>query len=160
MQSNTDPRISGAASYAHKGCHQSTLIFERNLPLLRAVKTTSSVFYRTCTKVSDRFTRICALHLRISRLLLLLLLRLLLLHLGFICWSPVRFVTMSELQRSFARAQLAKLPPEAPLIFDEREEDEEDANEMHARSASDSSASSTGTIVPSPTKHLFERSKR
>jgi len=75
---------------------------------------------------------------------------------------------MSELQRSFARAQLARLPPEAPLIFDEREEDEaEDMNEddeytkeKHARSASDSSASSTGTVVPSPTKHLFERPKR
>lgn len=71
---------------------------------------------------------------------------------------------MSELQRSFAKAQLAKLPPEAPLIFDEREEDEEEAEEyakeVHARSSSDSSASSTGTIVPSPTKHLFERPKR
>jgi protein phosphatase methylesterase 1 len=73
---------------------------------------------------------------------------------------------MSELQRSFARAQLARLPPEAPLIFDEREEDEagdeddEDMKEKHARSASDSSASSTGTVVPSPTKHLFERPKR
>jgi protein phosphatase methylesterase 1 len=67
---------------------------------------------------------------------------------------------MSELQRSFAKAQLAKLPPEAPLIFDEREEDDEYEDEMHARSASDSSASSTGTVVPSPTKHLFERTKR
>jgi protein phosphatase methylesterase 1 len=71
---------------------------------------------------------------------------------------------MSELQRSFARAQLARLPPEAPLIFDEREEDEneddEQSAEKHARSASDSSASSTGTVVPSPTKHLFERPKR
>ncbi len=67
---------------------------------------------------------------------------------------------MSELQRSFAKAQLAKLPPEAPLIFDERDEDEGCAEEMHARSASDSSASSTGTVVPSPTKHLFERPKR
>ncbi len=70
---------------------------------------------------------------------------------------------MSELQRSFAKAQLAKLPPEAPLIFDEREEKEEEdeyADYMHNRSASDSSASSTGTIVPSPTKHLFERPKR
>ncbi len=67
---------------------------------------------------------------------------------------------MSELQRSFAKAQLAKLPPEAPLIFDEREEDEEYADDIHNQSASDSSASSTGTIVPSPTKHLFERAKR
>jgi protein phosphatase methylesterase 1 len=77
---------------------------------------------------------------------------------------------MSELQRSFARAQLARLPPEAPLIFDEREEDEaedvnknendEDSSEKHARSASDSSASSTGTVVPSPTKHLFEKPNR
>ncbi|ERF68540.1 Protein phosphatase methylesterase 1 [Endocarpon pusillum Z07020] len=66
---------------------------------------------------------------------------------------------MSELQRSFAKAQLAKLPPEAPLIFDEREEDEECADDTRNRSASDSSASSTGTIVPSPTKHLFERPK-
>ena len=30
---------------------------------------------------------------------------------------------MSELHRSFARAQLAKLPPDVPLEFDEREED-------------------------------------
>jgi protein phosphatase methylesterase 1 len=78
---------------------------------------------------------------------------------------------MSELQRSFARAQLARLPPEAPFIFDEREEDEaedvnennendEDTSEKDARSASDSSASSTGTVVPSPTKHLFEKSNR
>lgn len=68
---------------------------------------------------------------------------------------------MSELQKSFARAQLAKLPPEAPLIFDEREEDDElYAEEQHASSASDSSTSSTGTIVPSPTKHLFEKPKR
>jgi protein phosphatase methylesterase 1 len=72
---------------------------------------------------------------------------------------------MSELQRSFARAQLAKLPPDAPLTFDEREEDQEhqdedDAEQNHTRSASDSSASSTGTVVPSPTKHLFERPKR
>ena len=67
---------------------------------------------------------------------------------------------MSELQRSFAKVQLAKLPPELPPIFDEREEGEESSDEMHARSLSDSSASSTGTIVPSPTKHLFERPKR
>lgn len=67
---------------------------------------------------------------------------------------------MSELQRTFAKAQLAKLPPEAPLIFDEREEYEESEDDLLARSASDSSASSTGTIVPSPTKHLFERAKR
>lgn len=70
---------------------------------------------------------------------------------------------MSEFRKSFARAQLSKLPPEAPLIFDEREEEEQEEEEeedTHARSASDSSASSTATIVPSPTKHLFERPKR
>lgn len=74
---------------------------------------------------------------------------------------------MSELQRSFAKTHLARLPPEAPIIFDERDEDEDEeeeeeeyAHEVHARSASDSSASSASTIVPSPTKHLFEKPKR
>ncbi|KAB8074155.1 Alpha/Beta hydrolase protein [Aspergillus leporis] len=59
---------------------------------------------------------------------------------------------MSELQKSFAKAKLAKLPPEAPLIFD--------APDMHPRDEDDSeSASSTGTVVPSPSRQLFARSR-
>lgn len=66
---------------------------------------------------------------------------------------------MSDLQKSFARAQLSRLPLELP-IFDERDEDEESHENLHVHSASDSSTSSTGTIVPSPTKHLFARPRR
>ena len=68
---------------------------------------------------------------------------------------------MSDLQRSFAKAHLANLPPEPPAIFDEREEEEEDVGDLPERLSGDSSssASSTGTIKPSPTKQLFERSK-
>ncbi|KAE8387677.1 Alpha/Beta hydrolase protein [Aspergillus alliaceus] len=55
---------------------------------------------------------------------------------------------MSELQKSFAKAKLAKLPPEAPPI------------PMHPRDEDDSeSASSTGTVVPSPSRQLFARSR-
>lgn len=68
---------------------------------------------------------------------------------------------MSDLQRSFAKAHLAKLPPEPPPIFDERDEDDEVAKLPLESPVSDSSssASSTGTIVPSPGKSLFERPK-
>ncbi|KAF7592963.1 carboxyl methyl esterase [Aspergillus hancockii] len=59
---------------------------------------------------------------------------------------------MSELQKSFAKAKLARLPPEAPPIFD--------APEMHPRDEDDSeSASSTGTVVPSPSRQLFARAR-
>lgn len=55
---------------------------------------------------------------------------------------------MSELQKSFAKAKLAKLPPEAP------------PTPMHPRDEDDSeSASSTGTVVPSPGRQLFARSR-
>ncbi|KAJ6101799.1 hypothetical protein N7486_004226 [Penicillium sp. IBT 16267x] len=62
---------------------------------------------------------------------------------------------MSELQRSFARAKLAMLPPEVPMTdpigmpSESRDED----------SSSASSLSSTGTLVPSPTRHLFARTR-
>ncbi|KAJ5897171.1 hypothetical protein N7504_007459 [Penicillium tannophilum] len=61
---------------------------------------------------------------------------------------------MSELQRSFARSKLAMLPPEAPMtdpigIPESRDEDNSSA----------SSLSSTGTLVPSPTRHLFARTR-
>ncbi|KKK20405.1 carboxylesterase-mitochondrial 37S ribosomal protein [Aspergillus rambellii] len=51
---------------------------------------------------------------------------------------------MSELQKSFAKSKLAKLPPEPPLIPETIEDDS-------------SSTSSTDTIIPSPTKQLFSR---
>ncbi|GAB1204177.1 Protein phosphatase methylesterase 1 [Aspergillus pseudonomiae] len=56
---------------------------------------------------------------------------------------------MSELQKSFAKAKLAKLPPEAPPFSMHPFRDEEDSE----------SASSTGTVVPSPSRQLFARSR-
>ena len=79
--------------------------------------------------------------------------------------------TMSDLQRSFARAKLAGLPfepPPPPNHLVENEEDDEiddlkplpEAPDDDSSSASSaSSASSTGTIRPSPSKHLFARPK-
>lgn len=89
---------------------------------------------------------------------------------------------MSDLQRSFAKAKLAHLPFELPLLSSEEEgdkkegEEEKDANiegddefdeclpsspdlAQDDDSSSASSASSTGTIVPSPSKNLFARPK-
>ena len=81
---------------------------------------------------------------------------------------------MSDLQRSFAKAKLAALPFEPPLSAEEVDEnDEDDANDGfefadlrpspdHAQdddSSSASSASSTGTIIPAPSKNLFARPK-
>ena len=69
---------------------------------------------------------------------------------------------MSDLQRSFAKAHLAKLPPEPPPAFDEREEEAGVVPELPIESPvsdSSSSASSTGTVVPSPGRNLFERPK-
>ncbi|EGE07404.1 phosphatase methylesterase [Trichophyton equinum CBS 127.97] len=67
---------------------------------------------------------------------------------------------MSDLQKTFAKSRLAKLPPEVPL-FDEITESRsspEVYNEHHEDdSSSASSASSTGTIVPSQSQKLFER---
>lgn len=60
---------------------------------------------------------------------------------------------MSELQKSFAKSKLAKLPPEVPtgdLMNTLEETQEEDGS-------SASSLSSTGTLVPSPTRQLFAR---
>ena len=84
---------------------------------------------------------------------------------------------MSDLQRSFAKAKLAHLPFELPLLPSEEKEnegeDEKDANEddifgdlrpspdsaQDDDSSSASSASSTATIIPSPNKNLFARPK-
>lgn len=86
-----------------------------------------------------------------------------------------RIFSMSELQRSFAKAKLAGLPFEPPLppshlyendgILEEDETDDlrpvpESTQDDDSSSASSaSSASSTGTIRPSPSKHLFARPK-
>ncbi|KAL2426193.1 Protein phosphatase methylesterase 1 [Exophiala dermatitidis] len=69
---------------------------------------------------------------------------------------------MSELQRSFARAHLSRLPPEAPAISDvptalEGESLDACPPSPEDSSSSASSASSVGTIVPSPSRNLFER---
>ncbi|KOC12980.1 carboxylesterase-mitochondrial 37S ribosomal protein YmS2 [Aspergillus flavus] len=56
---------------------------------------------------------------------------------------------MSQLQKSFAKAKLAKLPPEAPPFSMHPPRDEDDSE----------SASSTGTVVPSPSRQLFARSR-
>ncbi|EXJ79581.1 hypothetical protein A1O3_07860 [Capronia epimyces CBS 606.96] len=72
---------------------------------------------------------------------------------------------MSDFQRSFARAHLSRLPPEPPAIPDEQQDaTREDSLDIRPSSPNDSlssasSASSTGTIVPSPSRNLFERPK-
>jgi protein phosphatase methylesterase 1 len=71
---------------------------------------------------------------------------------------------MSELQKQFAKAHLSKLPPEPPPIFDEREEVGDDIADLAPTSPNDSSSSassvdSTDTIIPSPSRKLFERPK-
>jgi protein phosphatase methylesterase 1 len=79
---------------------------------------------------------------------------------------------MSDLQRSFAKSKLARLPPEPPPIFDENDEDDMEGEDddgvaelapresLEDDSSSASSTSSTGTIKPSPSQHLFARSKK
>ncbi|KAJ5696075.1 hypothetical protein N7455_001033 [Penicillium solitum] len=62
---------------------------------------------------------------------------------------------MSDLQKSFAKSKLAKFPPEAPMP--ESMSYSEDAWED---GSSASSLSSTGTMVPSPTRQLFARTGR
>ncbi|CAI7676012.1 unnamed protein product [Penicillium manginii] len=60
---------------------------------------------------------------------------------------------MSEFQKSFAKSKLAKLPAEAPMFDAIGNPDgirEEDAS-------SASSVSSAGTLMPSPTRHLYSR---
>lgn len=72
---------------------------------------------------------------------------------------------MSDLQRSFAKSQLSKLPPEPPPIFNEQDEIDQPSTDTcevgpsspNGSSSSASSASSTGTIVPSPSRNLFEK---
>ncbi|PGH23282.1 hypothetical protein AJ80_02698 [Polytolypa hystricis UAMH7299] len=68
---------------------------------------------------------------------------------------------MSDLQKSFAKARLAKLPPEPPVFEDVNaipEHSEHETTEPHEDDDSSvSSTSSTGTIKPSPTQNLFSR---
>jgi protein phosphatase methylesterase 1 len=70
---------------------------------------------------------------------------------------------MSDLQRSFAKAKLAGLPPILPPEPFEVEEEETDAftelpiDHTSDDSSSASSASSAGTIKPTATKNLFAR---
>ncbi len=73
---------------------------------------------------------------------------------------------MSDLQRAFAKAKLAALPPEPLMLLDTEEEGEENdtfgelkGDNLEDDSSSASSASSTGTIRPSPSKHLFAKPK-
>ncbi|KAK2875199.1 Protein phosphatase methylesterase 1 [Arthroderma sp. PD_2] len=67
---------------------------------------------------------------------------------------------MSDLQKSFAKSRLARLPPEVP-VFDELSEgqvkSEVYSEHLEDDSSSASSTSSTGTIVPSASQKLFER---
>ncbi|KAJ5855428.1 uncharacterized protein N7529_009372 [Penicillium soppii] len=60
---------------------------------------------------------------------------------------------MSDLQKSFAKSKLAKFPSEAPMPESMNPEDVWE-------SSSASSVSSTGTMVPSPTRQLFARAGR
>ncbi len=69
---------------------------------------------------------------------------------------------MSDLQRSFAKAKLAGLPPMLPDSFDEDEGETDGFTELpvgHSDddSSSASSASSTGTIKPAVSRNLFAR---
>ncbi|KKZ62194.1 protein phosphatase methylesterase 1 [[Emmonsia] crescens] len=76
---------------------------------------------------------------------------------------------MSDLQKSFARSRLARLPPEVP-VFDELSEEIENDHDgiiasMHYEphdddSSSASSTSSTATVRPSGTQNLFARTPR
>ena len=86
---------------------------------------------------------------------------------------------MSDLQRSFAKAKLSNLPFDPPMPLNttlpENMLDEEGVNEAEDGtlkplpgsistakdddSSSASSTSSTGTIMPEPSKHLFAGSK-
>jgi protein phosphatase methylesterase 1 len=69
---------------------------------------------------------------------------------------------MSDLQKSFLKARVAHLPPEAPA-YEEADYAEADGaggrlGELHEDDASSaSSASSTGTVMPSPSRKLFAR---
>jgi protein phosphatase methylesterase 1 len=66
---------------------------------------------------------------------------------------------MSDFQRSFAKARLAELPPDAPdddsALQDHGTELQPDLLDDDSSSAS--SASSAGTIKPVPSRNLFAR---
>lgn len=72
---------------------------------------------------------------------------------------------MSDLQKAWAKNKLSNLPP---ISFDEREEEETEAENQvpdlpeHPEddSSSASSASSTGTVIPSPSQNLFARPQK
>lgn len=75
---------------------------------------------------------------------------------------------MSELQRAFAKAKLAGLPPVVPepLVDLNEEEEERDvfpelpterSDDDSSSASSASSASSTGTIRPTSSSRLFAR---
>ena len=72
---------------------------------------------------------------------------------------------MSELQKSFAKAKMAGLPPMPPESFFEEEEETDGFTELpvdhpdddSSSASSASSASSTGTIKPTVQKKLFAR---
>src|SRR2546421_11109448 len=66
---------------------------------------------------------------------------------------------MSDLQKSFAKSHLSRLPPELPPIDDERDEEDDIPVSNEPLDDCSSSASSTGTIVPSPGRKLFGMSK-
>jgi protein phosphatase methylesterase 1 len=66
---------------------------------------------------------------------------------------------MSDLQRAWAKSRFVGVSPDA---FDEREEQDSYAADLpeipiEDDSSSASSASSTGTIIPSPSRNLFAR---
>jgi protein phosphatase methylesterase 1 len=79
--------------------------------------------------------------------------------LSFLSASFCRVVGMSDLQKSFAKSHLSRLPPEPPPIYDERDGEDDLALSNESLDDASSSASSTGTIVPSPGKKLFGVSK-
>ncbi|KIX07511.1 uncharacterized protein Z518_02164 [Rhinocladiella mackenziei CBS 650.93] len=71
---------------------------------------------------------------------------------------------MSDLQRSFARAHLSRPPPEPPSMFDDRDDHHDELPDLRPGSPNDSSSSasstsSAGTVVPSPSRNLFEKPK-
>ncbi|EAW08425.1 carboxylesterase-mitochondrial 37S ribosomal protein YmS2 [Aspergillus clavatus NRRL 1] len=64
---------------------------------------------------------------------------------------------MSDLHKSFAKSKLAKLPPEAPATFDSSSMNPHDETSHDDDS---SSVSSAGTVIPSPSRQLFARTRQ
>jgi protein phosphatase methylesterase 1 len=71
---------------------------------------------------------------------------------------------MSDLQKSFVKSRLAKLPPDIPLFEDEEEQSNHESltdgkkiSSIAEEDGDSSSGSSTGTVVPSPSQRLFAR---